>query len=206
MQDQPTPPATPQDDPLAMQAVARSYQWTLWLVPLQYLCILASGGFVGGLVRPLVGFVVYAIGSSTPGLARLGFYACGIALAIQGYRFAQRLGRSSPWGWAVAMLLPCVNVLALVHLSELLGAWYRARGSEFSALGPFLHFCAGLRARRAAPSQPQAPPASPEQTATDYIPQARAAGMGDEDIVAALVASGWDETQARGLVAGAPPS
>ena len=59
-----------------------------------------------------------------------------IALVYYGYRTAAALGSSVAWLWAVAMVIPCLNVITLLALSSNATSACRANGIEVGLLGP----------------------------------------------------------------------
>jgi hypothetical protein len=59
-----------------------------------------------------------------------------IALAFYAYRTAEALGSSSAPLWAVAMLIPCINIITLLVLSSKATAVCRANGVPVGFLGP----------------------------------------------------------------------
>lgn len=59
-----------------------------------------------------------------------------VALALYAYRTAEALGSSSALLWAVAMLIPCINVLTLLMLSSNATDVCRANGTPVGILGP----------------------------------------------------------------------
>ena len=61
-----------------------------------------------------------------------------VALTIYAYRTASALGSSVPVLWAVAMFVPCINVLTLLVLSSKATAACRERGIAVGFLGPKL--------------------------------------------------------------------
>jgi len=59
-----------------------------------------------------------------------------VALAVYAYRTAEALGSRFAPLWAVAMLVPCVNVITLFILSSKATAMCKARGIPVGFLGP----------------------------------------------------------------------
>lgn len=59
-----------------------------------------------------------------------------IALAFYAFRMAEALGSSSALLWAVAMLIPCVNIITLLVLSSKAAEVCRANGVSVGFLGP----------------------------------------------------------------------
>lgn len=59
-----------------------------------------------------------------------------VALAFYAFRTAEALGSSSPPLWAVAMLIPCINIITLLVLSSKATEICRANGVPVGFLGP----------------------------------------------------------------------
>lgn len=116
--------------PVDIQALAVSYRRLVLWVGVQLLLMFAPAVF--GLVvseeTPLFQFVSLAF--------LLIAFASIFALAIYGYRTARGLGSNLGFFWALAMLLPCVNVLVLLALSSRATQACRAEGIEVGLLGP----------------------------------------------------------------------
>jgi len=70
------------------------------------------------------------------GLAGLVVLATLVALTIYAYRTASALGGSVPILWAVAMFVPCLNIITLLVLSSKATAACRERGIAVGFLGP----------------------------------------------------------------------
>jgi hypothetical protein len=66
----------------------------------------------------------------------LGSVIAAAALAYYAYRAAAALASSVPWLWAVAMLIPCANVIALVALNSQAKRACRYHGIPVGLLGP----------------------------------------------------------------------
>jgi hypothetical protein len=60
----------------------------------------------------------------------------GVPIMFYVYRTAKSLGSTSGAIWAIAMLVPLVNVLTLLALSSKASAVCRANGIEIGLLGP----------------------------------------------------------------------
>ncbi|MBK5256112.1 MAG: hypothetical protein JJE39_08770 [Vicinamibacteria bacterium] len=58
------------------------------------------------------------------------------ALVYYGFRTAQALGSGAPWLWALAMFIPCANVLTLLALSSNATKACRDNGIPVGFLGP----------------------------------------------------------------------
>lgn len=59
-----------------------------------------------------------------------------VALVYYGYKTAEALASARPVLWAIAMLLPCVNVITLLVLSSKATSACRANGIPVGLLGP----------------------------------------------------------------------
>jgi hypothetical protein len=94
------------------------------------------------LVVALVGpIVTLAVGESTLGLVVLmlrliALLGTVVALAVYAYKTAEALGSSVGALWAVAMLIPCANVVTILVLSSRATAACRAAGIPVGFLGP----------------------------------------------------------------------
>jgi hypothetical protein len=58
------------------------------------------------------------------------------ALVYYGFKTAQALGSGVPWLWALAMFVPCANVLTLLALSSMATKACRDHGIPVGFLGP----------------------------------------------------------------------
>jgi hypothetical protein len=72
----------------------------------------------------------------------------GVLSAHAAYRVAAALGASAPVIYAVACLLPCIAVVALLALSARATAWAKRNGLEVGLLGPKLESLDALRQAR----------------------------------------------------------
>lgn len=70
------------------------------------------------------------------GIAGLVTVATLVALTLYSYRTAAALGASVPVLWAIAMFVPCVNIITLLVLSSKATAACRERGIAVGFLGP----------------------------------------------------------------------
>jgi hypothetical protein len=52
------------------------------------------------------------------------------------YKLARRLGSGTPVLWAVAMFIPCINILTLLALSSKATSWCRRHGIKVGFFGP----------------------------------------------------------------------
>lgn len=102
--------------------LARAYRRTVLLLGGSWLATaLLSGarGVVGGLATPIL-------------------LTIAVLLAVQGARLARELGLSLPAGWGVLLLVPLVNLVALLALSRKAMGRCRAHGVRVGLLGPRL--------------------------------------------------------------------
>jgi hypothetical protein len=65
-----------------------------------------------------------------------GMLATFVGLVYYGYRTATALGSGVAWLWALAMVVPCVNVVTLLALSSKATRACRENGIEVGLLGP----------------------------------------------------------------------
>ena len=70
------------------------------------------------------------------GILGLATLATIVALAYYGFRTATALGSPAPWLWALAMFVPCLNVMSLLALSSKATQACAARGIPVGLLGP----------------------------------------------------------------------
>jgi hypothetical protein len=52
------------------------------------------------------------------------------------YKLARRLGSGTPILWAIAMFIPCINILTLLALSSKATSWCRRHGIKVGFFGP----------------------------------------------------------------------
>jgi GYF domain 2 len=133
------PPPSPSVQPRAVagggvsfetaEKVARLYRRLVLLVGLQIL--------LGCLVRvPLLG-TSPSTGAAVIALAgTLVLIGVLVALAVTAYHLTESLGESMPILWAIAMFIPCVNIITLLVLSSKAQAWCRLYGIKVGFLGP----------------------------------------------------------------------
>ena len=69
-------------------------------------------------------------------LVLIAIIATSIGLAYYAYRTAEALGGKSPALWAIAMFVPCINILSLLALSAESTRVCRAHGIKVGLLGP----------------------------------------------------------------------
>ncbi len=119
------------EHPIDVPRLAHSYRrLVLWFgVQLVLNFIAVSLNLVG---TPSVSVAVRAV------MLLLGVIATLAALAVFSYRTAGALGSSVAVLWAIAMFVPCANVVTLLALSAKATAACRANGIPVGFLGPKL--------------------------------------------------------------------
>jgi hypothetical protein len=60
----------------------------------------------------------------------------GIAMVVTTYKLARHLGSDLAVLWAVAMFIPCINILVLLALSAKAQSWCRRYGIKVGLFGP----------------------------------------------------------------------
>ena len=98
--------------------------------------------FGAQLVLDLIAMPLNALPTPTAGVAALsvvvllGLLALLAALAVYSYRTATALGSSVAVLWAIAMFIPCANVITLLALSASATRACRANGIPVGFFGP----------------------------------------------------------------------
>lgn len=141
----PLPPSAPYDPrfrPLPVEeveGVARLYRRLVLLVGVQLL--------LPAVQVPLS--EVPEIYKAQAGLAALGVViAVLVAIAVTAYQLTLLMGGDgSPILWAIAMFLPCLNILVLLVLSSKAQDWCRRYGIKVGFLGPTRESIEELRRR-----------------------------------------------------------
>jgi hypothetical protein len=82
-----------------------------------------------------------------PGVVLLVLLGVLVGLAVTAYSLSQHLGESVPVLWAIAMFLPCINILGLLVLSSKAQVWCRQYGLKVGLLGPTKESIEDLRRR-----------------------------------------------------------
>lgn len=117
--------AVPLDD---AEAIAKLYRRLVLLVGLQ----LVLGVFAQTL--PAMG------NSMVAGLLSIvvlvGLLCILAMLAVTAYKLTELLGAGTPILWAIAMFLPCINIITLLVLSSKAQTWCRQYGIKVGFLGP----------------------------------------------------------------------
>lgn len=125
------PPGSPVISPIPFadaEAIARLYRRLVLLVGLQILLSvpqLLLQEATPSLGVGLVGVVVF--------LVLLGIL---VAMVATTYKLARVLGAGLPILWAIAMFVPCLNILMLLALSSRAQTWCQRYGIKVGLLGP----------------------------------------------------------------------
>jgi cell division protein FtsX len=112
----------------AAEAIAKLYRRLVLLVGLQIvLGLLAQTlpAMGGSMVAGLLSIVVL-----------VGLLCILAMLATTAYKLTEHLGAGTPILWAIAMFLPCINILTLLVLSSKAQTWCRQYGIKVGFLGP----------------------------------------------------------------------
>jgi hypothetical protein len=124
------------------EITARLYRRLVLLVGMQILVGIARVPRVllqgSSTVAPLILVVFILVG--------LGVY---VATAVTAYQLTRHLGaaqRSSIF-WAIAMFIPCINIVALLIISSQAQSWCRQHGIKVGLLGPTRQSIEDLRRR-----------------------------------------------------------
>jgi hypothetical protein len=134
------PPSVSSTVPIADNAetIAKLYRRLVFLVGLQILL-----GF----------FQLPAQANSSRAASPLGCVVGLVALAVLGatavtaYKLAGHLEAGAPLAWAIAMFLPCINILVLLVLSSKAQSWCQRYGIKVGLLGPTKQSIEELRRR-----------------------------------------------------------
>ena len=136
-QPQPASPPVPFDQ---AEAIARLYRRLVLLVGLQLLL---------GFLRVPMAISTSSVANALLILSVLILLAVLAALAVTAHQLTQNLGDSVPVIWAVAMFLPCINIIVLLILSSKATAWCQRYGIRVGFLGPTKESIDELRRRGA---------------------------------------------------------
>ena len=69
-------------------------------------------------------------------LTLLATLAIGVLSAVAAYQLMREMGSSVPWLWAIALFVPCVNIITLLVVSARATSWCKERGIKVGLLGP----------------------------------------------------------------------
>jgi hypothetical protein len=70
-----------------------------------------------------------------------------VATGVTAYQLTRSMGSRAPLAWAIAMFLPCVNIIVLLVLSSQAQGWCRRYGIKVGLLGPTRESIEELRRR-----------------------------------------------------------
>jgi hypothetical protein len=120
------------------EAIARLYRRLVLLVGVQLLFSFLRVPLVTavpGVAGPMAVVVVLVLLGSA------------VALAVTAYALTEHMGTGTPLLWAIAMFLPCINVISLLVLSSKAQAWCKQHGVKVGLLGPTKESIEELRRR-----------------------------------------------------------
>jgi hypothetical protein len=121
------------------ETTARLYRRLVLLVGLQILVSFAR--FPAILQeRSIVALAIQLVGL----VVALGVY---VATAVTAYQLTRHLGESLPVLWAIAMFIPCINLITLLVISSRAQTWCRQYGIKVGLLGPTKQSIEDLRRR-----------------------------------------------------------
>ncbi|HTG35579.1 MAG TPA: hypothetical protein VLB76_21875 [Thermoanaerobaculia bacterium] len=120
------------------EAIARLYRRLVLLVGVQLLFSFLRGPLVTAVPGVAVPMAVIML------LVLLG---TAVALAFTAYALTEHMGTGTPLLWAIAMFLPCINVISLLVLSSKAQAWCKQHGVKVGLLGPTKESIEELRRR-----------------------------------------------------------
>lgn len=132
----PVPSAVPLDD---AEAIAKLSRRLVLLVGLQLLVGFARVPIVVAAPSQLTVLVAVAV--------VVILLAILVATAVTAYKLAGHLGGGAALAWAIAMFLPCGNVIVLLVLSSKAQTWCRRYGIKVGLLGPTKENIEELRQR-----------------------------------------------------------
>ena len=100
---------------------------------------------LGVLRAPLMAVPAAATLMAVVGL--LVWLGSAVALALTAYALTEHMRTGVPVLWAIAMFLPCINVISLLVLSAKSQTWCRQHGVKVGFLGPTPESIEELRRR-----------------------------------------------------------
>lgn len=134
------PPVPSSPVPLAdAEAIAKLYRRLVLLIGLQILLGFVQVPMSETVPSPAVSFLAVAVF-----LVLLGVVG---ATVVTTYKLAGHLGGGAPLAWAIAMFLPCINIIVLLVLSSKAQAWCQRYGIKVGLLGPTKQSIEELRQR-----------------------------------------------------------
>lgn len=124
------------------EEIAKFYRLLVLLVGFQILLgfFLQLPGVIGPSAEP--GALTLVVS-----LAVIGLLA---SIAFTAYHLTRRLGENLPILWAIAMFIPCINIIGLLIISTKAQAWCRRYGIKVGFFGPTKESIEELRRRAAA--------------------------------------------------------
>jgi hypothetical protein len=120
------------------EAIARLYRRLVLLVGLQLL--------LSFLRVPLM-MAVPAAATPMAVIVLLVLLGSAVALALTAYALTEQMGTGAPLLWAVAMFLPCINIISLLVLSSKSQTWCKQHGVKVGFFGPTKESIEELRRR-----------------------------------------------------------
>lgn len=120
------------------EAIARLYRRLVLLVGVQLLFTF--------LRVPLVR-AVPAVAALMGAIVLLVLVGLAVALAVTAYALTDHMGTGTPLLWAIAMFLPCINVISLLVLSSKAQTWCKEHGVKVGFFGPTKESIEELRRR-----------------------------------------------------------
>jgi len=111
------------------EAIARLYRRLVLLIGAQILMSAVIQFAVNPEEAPL-GLAVLAL------LLSLAAIVATVFLVVTTYKLARRLKAGPPLLWAIALFIPCVNILGLLALSSSAQSWCRRHGVKVGLFGP----------------------------------------------------------------------
>lgn len=117
---------------VAVEAVARNYRNLVLLVGLQILLAV----LLQVVTEPVVALVLLAV-----------LFTVAIAMVVFVYKLMSGLDAGSPILWALASLVPLVNLLVLAAISSKAQTWCKRHGIKVGLLGPTASSLAEFRLR-----------------------------------------------------------
>jgi uncharacterized protein DUF4339 len=109
------------------EMIAKLYRRLVILVGIQILISLVQLPLQG---RPSTGSAVLAL------LLTLILLGLLVAIAVMAYKLTVHLGSRMPVLWAIAMFLPCINIIGLLAISSKAQKWCQRYGIKVGLLGP----------------------------------------------------------------------
>jgi hypothetical protein len=112
----------------AAEAIAKLYRRLVLLVGLQLL--------LGVFAQTLPAMGSSMVAGLLSIVVLVGLLCILAMLAVTAYKLTEHLGTGLPILWAIAMFLPCINIITLLVLSSKAQTWCRQYGIKVGFLGP----------------------------------------------------------------------